>query len=324
MKAIAIEQFGGKEKLKIMDMPIPEPLPGEVQIQIKYTSVNPVDWKIREGYLQTHLPHQFPIILGWDAAGIVTAIGSGVTQFKVGDEVFAYCRKSVVQWGTYAEYICVDASHVAQKPAALSFAQAAAIPLTALTAWQALFEAACLQRGETVLIHAGAGGVGGCAIQFARHIGAIIYTTASAARHDYVKKLGATVAIDYTQADFVDMLKKHHPDGIDVVLDCVGGKTLQDSFAALKPTGRIVSIVDHMESPPADFPHIQPRYVFVRPDGAQLKQIADLLSAYHVVAPTIEEMTLTDAALAQEKNRSGHTKGKIVLKVQGLAGTASK
>src|SRR5437870_2427248 len=138
MKAIAIKDFGGVEKLTVTDLPKPEPAVNELLIEVRYTAVNPVDWKIREGHLKERLPHKFPLIPGWDAAGIVSAVGSNVKNFKPGDEVFAYCRKPTVQWGTYAEYITFDAELVAHKPKNINFAQAAAIPLVGLTAWQSL------------------------------------------------------------------------------------------------------------------------------------------------------------------------------------------
>src|ERR1700733_2368139 len=190
MKAMVIEKFGHEEQLHLGDIPTPLPSDNEVQIQVLYSAVNPVDWKIREGLMKNFLPHEFPLILGWDAAGIVKAIGKNVKKFKVGDEVFAYCRKPIVKWGTYAEYVCFDADNIALKPNNINFAEAAAIPLAGLTAWQALFDFAKLKKGESILIHGGAGGVGSFAIQFAKHAGAKVITTASKQNHDYVKKLG--------------------------------------------------------------------------------------------------------------------------------------
>ena len=175
MKAIAIDQFGGADVVKVVDMPIPEPLPNEVQIAVAYAAVNPVDWKVREGLLKDRMPYQFPIILGWDVSGKISKIGKDVTNLKVGDEVFTYARKPIVQAGTYAEYVCFDAQHVVLKPRKLSLKEAAAVPLISLTAWQSVIEWGQIQSGETVLIHAGAGGVGGFAIQFAKLHGAHMY-----------------------------------------------------------------------------------------------------------------------------------------------------
>lgn len=316
MKAMVIESFGGAEQLHLDDFPMPKPADNEVLIEIYYTAVNPVDWKIREGMLKGLMQHEFPLILGWDAAGVVASTGKNVTHLKKGDEVFAYCRKPVVKWGTYAEFVAFAADHVALKPKNITFAQAAAIPLVGLTAWQALFEFAKLQPGETILIHAGAGGVGSLAIEFARQAGAKVYTTASQENHGYVKKLGAHVAIDYSRDSFVQKIRSLEPCGVDVVLDCVGKKTLQDSFLVLKPGGRVVSIVEQIDQSLAAKYKVHGGFVFVQPSGKQLGEIAELISRGMVVAPNIEEMPFSSAASAQEKIRQGHTRGKIVLKVK--------
>lgn len=315
MKAVTIDDFCDVEGMHFTDLPTPQPAANEVQIQIAYTAVNPVDWKIREGWLKKMMPHEFPLIPGWDAAGTITAVGKEVRSFTVGDEVYAYCRKPTVQWGTYAEYVCFDAEHVALKPKKFNFAQAAAIPLVGLTAWQSLFDAAKLQKGETVLIHAGAGGVGSLAIEFAKYAEATVFTTASKKNHDYVKKLGADFAIDYHAEDFVEALKAQEPNGVDVVFDCAGYETLDHSFDVVKTGGRLISIVNFIDQEKCEKYGIHGEFVLVRPDGEQLKKIAELIDQGIVTAPHIEEMPLTDFAKALEKNREGHTKGKIVLRV---------
>jgi NADPH2:quinone reductase len=317
MKAMVIDHFGTEEELHLNDLPTPQPTENEVQIQLYYTSVNPVDWKIREGMLQNLLPHEFPLIPGWDAAGVVTALGSRVKKFKVGDKVFAYCRKPTVQWGTYAEYICFEADHVAKIPNNINFAQAAAIPLVGLTAWQALFDFAKLNKGESILINAGAGGVGSFAIQLAKNIGARIVTTASPQNHDYVKELGANFVIDYHQSNYAHEIKNLIPEGIDVILDCVGGKTLEDSLNLIKTNGRLVSIVRHLDTsklPPAK--KIQFSFVFVSPNGNELAKIASLIEEGKIHTPHLQELPLEEAAKAQEMIREGHTRGKIVLKIK--------
>lgn len=316
MKAIVIESFGDVEKLHFDEVPTPQPGDNEVQIQILYTGVNPVDWKIREGYLKKKFPHEFPIILGWDAAGIVTATGKNVRKLKKGDEVFAYCRKPTVKWGTYAEFTCFDADNVALKPKNINFAQAAGVPLAGLTAWQALFDFAKLKKGETILIHAGAGGVGGLAIAFAKNAGANVITTASTENHAYVKKLGAHHAIDYRKNNFDQELKKLAPQGVDVVLDTIGGDTLIKSLDVLKPQGRLVSIIEQLDPKIAQDKNIRFGYVFVSPNGLQLKQIAELIEQGKVLPPNIHELPFSDAKKAQELSKTGHTKGKIVLKVK--------
>ena len=314
MKAVALNKFGGVEQLHLTEIPTPQPGLNEVQIQVEYTAINPVDWKICSGSFQK-IPHKFPLIPGWDAAGKISAVGKNVTKFKVGDEVYAYCRKPTVQWGTYAEFVCFDAEHVALKPKKLNFAQAAAIPLVGLTAWQGLFDQAKLKRGESILIHGGAGGVGSLAIELAKNAGATIYTTASKNNHDYVKKLGANFAIDYTSEDFVKKIKSSFPQGIDVVLDCVGGETLEKSYQILKPKGRLVSIVNKPDEEKCKKYNITGSIFMVEPNGNQLKQLAELIDQGKIHAPHIKELPLSQFAEAQEENRKGHTRGKIVLRV---------
>jgi NADPH2:quinone reductase len=317
MKAIVFEDFGGIDQLKLSQIDAPKPAPDEVQIRIFSAGVNPVDWKIRSGLLKNAMPHVFPIIPGWDAAGIISAVGPDVTTFKVNDEVFAYCRTSIIQWGTYAEYTCVPAKNVAFKPRNISFSQAASIPLAGLTAWQSLFNAAHLVKGETVLIHAGAGGVGSLAIQFAKQAGArMIYTTTSIENTEYVEQLGANIAIDYKKDYFVDVIKQHEPHGIDVVFDTMGGQTYKDSFRLLQSGGRMVSILEQPDPQLEKQFNAKAFYVFVSPNGQELQHIADLIEAELVKPIHLEEMPLEKAGEAQEKNQKGHTRGKIILKIE--------
>lgn len=315
MKAVTISQFGGPEELHLSSVPIPKPAPHEVQIQIEYTAVNPVDWKVREGYLSKRLPHHFPLIPGWDAAGKISSVGSSVKNFKVGDEVYAYCRKDTVEEGTYAQFITVAAENVARKPKNINFAEAASIPLAGLTAWQALFDVGKLQKGQTALIHAGAGGVGSLAIQLAKWAGAKVITTASQDKADYVKKLGADLIIDYQNENFVDRIKKACPKGIDLVFDMIGGETLAESATLLKKGGVLVSLLEKLDEAEVKSLGIHSEYVFVRPNGQELADITDLVEKGFIQVPFLEEMPLRDAAKAQEKVRQGHTKGKIVLRV---------
>lgn len=315
MKAVTIETFGGADILKLTEVPVPKPQEHEVLIQIAYAAVNPVDWKIREGMLKSRLPHKFPLIPGWDAAGTIAAVGDNVRHFKKGDPVYAYCRKPIVQYGTYAEYVTCDAAHVANKPQNISFAQAAAIPLAALTAWQALFDFAHLKAHQSILIHAGAGGVGSFAIQFSKFAKADVWTTCSKNNHDYVKKLGADHVIDYTKENFAQAIRKEKNDGLDIIFDTIGGKTLQESFLVVKKNGIIVSIVEVPSQELGEKYKIKTGFVFVRPDGSQLTEIGRLIEKGDVMPPAIQEMPLQDAAKAQEQNRQGHTQGKIVLKV---------
>ncbi len=316
MKAITINKFGGVEETSWSDLPVPAPKKGEVQIKISHTAVNPVDWKICEGYLQKLLPHAFPLIPGWDASGTISAVGEGVTSFKVGDKVYAYCRKPTVQWGTYAEYVCFDSEHVAPMPKTLDSAQAASIPLVSLTAWQAMFDDAQLREGQTILIHAGAGGVGSMAIQFAKNAGAKVYTTASTSHHDYVKRLGADVAIDYKQRPFYEVLNELEPDGVDVVFDCAGYEALENSYGVVKKGGCLVGIVNRPDPEKCSEHAIKGVFTFVRPEGAQLKKIGQLIDEGKVVPPKVTELPFEEYAHAWEQIKTQHTQGKLVLKVE--------
>lgn len=316
MKAICMDRFGGTEVLRLCEVEKPNPAEDEVLIRIQFSGVNPVDWKIRDGLLQERLPHLFPLIPGWEAAGVVEQVGTAVTAWHSGDEVFAYCRKPVVQWGTYAEYVVVKATGVALKPCALSFEQAAGVPLAGLTAWQSLFDHCKLQRGQTILIHAGAGGVGGYAIQFAKHAGATVITTASAGNHDYVRALGADQIIDYTTGDFVKQIRISHPQGIDLVFDTIGGETQTRSYEVLRKDGALLSIVSAPDLTQAQQHGVRGLYCFVEPSGEQLREIARLLDSGTVLPPHVEAFPLEQAALAQEKIRTGHVRGKLVLRVK--------
>jgi len=315
MKAVVFESFGDRSVLNFHDVPTPRPEANEVLVKVAYAAVNPVDWKIREGFLQSLLPHELPIVPGWDAAGTVESVGANVTKFKTGDRVYAYCRKPVVKWGAYAEYISLDEAFVALAPKRFSLAEAAAVPLVALTAWQALFGIAKLKSGDRVLIHAGAGGVGGMAIQFAKWCGATVYTTASKRNHSYVKELGADVIVDYTTEDFVEVCRKENPQGFEVIFDCAGGDTLERSYDLLAAGGYLVTIVDQPDDAKAEARGAKASFHFVEPNGAQLRSIADLIDAEIVQSLEITELPISDVKKAHELIESHHTKGKIVLRV---------
>lgn len=315
MRAIVIDNFGGRERLQLAERPRPLPRQGQLLIRIKAAGVNPVDIKIREGLLRTRMPHQFPVIIGWDAAGLVEEVGPGCRHFKVGDEVYAYCRTDIIYHGTYAEYIAVDERSVALKPATLSFEEAASIPLAGLTAWQCLFDAAHLQRGQTVLIQAAAGGVGGFAVQLARQRRCRVIATASAKNHEYVRSLGAQEVIDYTQTDFVPAVRALCPDGVDVALDTVGGDVQERSAQTVKRGGTLVSILAYAHEAELRALGIDCKYVFVRAHGGQLKKIAKLAEAGKFRTRIAAAFPLQDAAKAHELQETRHVCGKIVLTV---------
>src|SRR6202158_4576692 len=304
MKAVRIHTYGGPEVLRYEDAPRPVPAAGEVLIKIHAAAVNPVDWKVRAGHLKDMLKYQLPLIPGWDAAGVIEDVGAGVARLKHGDEV--YTRPDIMRDGTYAEYITVREPEVALKPKSLDHVHAAAIPLAALTAWQALFDAGGLSAGQRVLIHAAAGGVGSFAVQLAKWKGAYVIGTASAHNHEFLRGLGADETIDYNVVRFEDEVHD-----VDMVLDAMAGETQKRSWKTLKPGGILVSILG-LEAPPAGARHAQ---VFVQPNAAQLSEIAKLVDAVRERAIIETFLPLPEARRAQALNEAGHTRGKIVLRI---------
>jgi NADPH2:quinone reductase len=315
MKAIAIREFGGRDKLERMDLPMPEVGNGEVLVRVKGAGVNPVDWKIREGWLKDLFPHRFPLIPGWDAAGIVERIGPGVTGFRVGDEIFAYCRKPVVHGGAYAEYIALAEEHMAFKPSNTTFTEAAGIPLAGLTAYQALVDAAKIKAGERVLIHAAAGGVGGFGVQIAKDRGALVWGTAGSRNGDYVRSLGAARVIDYSRDDFRKVVRSEYPEGVDVVFDCVGGDALKKSVEIVRQGGRLISIVDSLDAGSLGRAAIRFEFVFVAPNSKELSELGRMVEQGRLKVHLEEVLPLEAAAKAHELSESRHTRGKIVLVV---------
>lgn len=314
MNAIAFDDFGGIEVLALRDLPKPKPGRGEVLIRVRAAGVNPVDSKIRAGLLKTRLPHQFPIIPGWDVAGTIVALGPGCKRFRRGEAVYAYARKPVIKDGCYAEFVVLPEKQVAHKPAALGFQEAASIPLAALTAWQSLFDAAGARKGQTVLIHAAGGGVGGFAVQLAKWRGARVIATASASKHAYVRALGADEVIDYPRTDFVAAALALEPRGVDVVFDTVGDEVQVKSIAALRRNGMLVTILAPRPELKAA-KGIRWKYVFVAPNAAQLNRLAKLVDAGRLKTHLSAVLPLEQAAEAHRLIETRHTLGKIVLSV---------
>jgi NADPH:quinone reductase-like Zn-dependent oxidoreductase len=304
MKAIRIHTHGGPEVLRFEEVARPVPSDDEVLIKVLAAGVNPVDWKIRQGYMK-ELFH-LPLILGWDVAGVVEEKGSAVTDFAIGDEV--YSRPSILRDGAYAEYIVVKAAEVALKPTTVGFIQAAAVPLAGLTAWQSLFDLAHLKAGQKVLIHAAAGGVGHYAVQFAKWAGAHVIGTASARHHEFLCALGVHEALDYTTTPFEEVV-----GDVDVVLDTIGGEVWQRSWQVLKKGGILVSTLRGPEAGGADSLNKLCAHVFVQPDAAQLGEIAALIDSGHVRPEIAGTFPLREAAEAHRASEGGHTRGKIVL-----------
>lgn len=307
MKAVQIHTFGGREVLELNDIAIPEAKQGEVLIKIYAASVNPVDWKIRQGYLQPLLNHALPLTLGWDVSGEVVAVGGGVIHLKVGDEV--YSRPNIANNGSYAEYMTASAEEVALKPKSLTWQEAAGVPLAGLTAWQGLYELAKLEAGEQVLIHGGSGAVGQFAIQLAKLRGATVYTTTSARNTDLVLNFGADHAIDYQQVDFSELRD------MDVVLDTIGGEVQDKSWKTIKPGGRLLSIVQTPDEAVAVSHGVTASFYFIEPDRSQLEEMARLADAGKLVVNIDSEFPLNQIADAHERSESGRAQGKIIINV---------
>lgn len=308
MKAVRIHAYGDASKLAYEDVPRPTAKGDELLVRVHAAGVNPVDDKIREGKLAGGVALGAPLVIGYDVAGVVEAIGDKVTRFKVGDAVFAYL--DLQRGGGYAEYAIVREREAAPKPAKLTFDEAAAVPLAALTAWQALVDTAKLEKGQSVLIHAGSGGVGSFAIQIAKARGAKVFATSSAANLDFLKQLGADEAIDYKSQRFEDVAKN-----VDVVLDPIGGETQQRSFAVLKPGGILVSIVQPPDAKLAKEKGVRGTIILVRPNAAELAEITKLVDADQLKPYVTKTLPLAEAAKAHELIHTGHTRGKIVLHI---------
>jgi NADPH:quinone reductase-like Zn-dependent oxidoreductase len=309
MKAVQIHSYGGPEVLAYEDVALPEIAADEVLIQVYAAAINPVDWKIREGYLKDFLPHKLPLILGWDVSGVVAAIGADVTTFKPGDQV--YSRPNLERNGTYAEYVAVKASEVALKPKNIDHIHAAAVPLAGITAWHALFEAAQLTAGQRVLIHAAAGGVGSYAVQFARWKGAYVIGTASAHNRDFLLKLGANEVIDHRSTRFEEVVEP-----VDVVFDTIGGEVQERSWQIVKPGGILVSVIAPPPEERAAAQGCRSAFVFIQPRADWLTEIAQLIDSQQV-QPIVETvLPLSQVAEAHQLSQSGRTRGKIVLQVR--------
>ncbi len=305
MKAIRMHAYGGAEVLVYEDTSRPEPQANEVLVQVYAAGINGIDWKIRDGELQRIFSFQLPIILGSDAAGVVAALGEGVTNFQVGQEVYGMMERS--RSGAFAEYAIAKADAIAPKPKSLNFVEAASIPAVALTAWQALFDKGNLSVGQKVLIHGAAGGVGIFAVQLAKWKGAHVTATASASNTTVVRTLGADEVIDYRSTPFEQMAQ-----GMDVVLDIMGGETRQRSWQVLNPGGILVSTVP----PPPQAPEgLRSELLMMQARGDELVEISNLLEAGQLKTIIDRVFPLSETAQALELNKTGHTHGKIVVQV---------
>jgi NADPH:quinone reductase-like Zn-dependent oxidoreductase len=306
MKAVYIEQFGGPEVVKYGDLPDPLAGPGQIVVDAFAASVNGADWKVRAGH---HGKPAFPLILGRDFSGVVSALGEGVTDFRLGDEVFGVLEAG--REGAYAEKIAIGAAIVAKKPAALSHANAAALALTGLTALCAVEDSLKLKSGETILIQGGAGGVASFAIRLAKHLGARVITTASAANLSYLSDIGADQVIDYNATDFTKAVSN-----CDAVFDTVGGDVATRSFAVLKPGGRAAFIASGPKAPTPERADVIALRPIVGRDRAHLDRVAALYESGVVRAPEVKLYNLSEAVEALRVSEARHVRGKLVLTVR--------
>jgi NADPH:quinone reductase-like Zn-dependent oxidoreductase len=307
MKAAYIEQFGGPEVIKYGDHPDPSPGPGQVVVDVFAASVNGADWKVRSNHYGN--APSLPLVLGRDFSGVVSAVGAGVTDLRVGDEVFGVLEAG--REGAYAEKVTIGAAIVAKKPAALSHVDAAALALTGLTALSSIEDSLKLKSGETILIQGGAGGVASFAIQLAKHLGARVITTASAANISYLRDIGADQVIDYNTTDFTKVATN-----CDAVFETVGGDVATRSFAVLKPGGRAAFIASGPKAPAPDRPDVTSLRPNAARDRAHLERVAALYQAGVIRKPEVKIYDLSQAAEAHRVSEARHLRGKLVFKVR--------
>ncbi len=309
MKAMAITSYGEPDLLAPIDLDDPTPGPDTVVVDVKAAGINPVDWKIVAGYLQGAFPHYLPLVPGWDVAGVVTAVGPGVQEHAVGDEVVGYVRHDhLADNGTWAERISAHPRHLAPKPTSVDMAHAAALPLAGLTALQSL-RLAGVGEGDTVLVHAAAGGVGSFAVQIARHLGATVIGTASEGNHEFLRGLGAT-PVTYGDG-LLDRVREVAPDGVTASVDYVGSdEAFEVSAAVVADASRIVSNVD-----PTKVEEVGGRYSFVRPQPEDLAHLSALVDEGAITIEVQQAYPLVDVAEALKASRDGHVRGKLVLTI---------
>lgn len=311
MKAAVLRDYDSPAGLAIEDWPMPVPGADEILVKVAAAGVNPVDWKVRDGILRAGIRLDLPAILGGDVAGLVVDRGPEARQVEIGQAVHAMTGASFhYAHGAFAQYVAIPAVNAAPKPVSLDMAQAAAVPLAALTAWQALFDEGGLRSGQRVLIHAAAGGVGGFAVQFARAAGAHVIGTASAANAAYVRALGAQEAIDYGAAPFEQQV-----GDVDLVIDLVGGEVQLRSLKVLRPGGMLVNGWGALAEAEARAAGVTARKVAVRPDGGRLRRIGAMIDAGQVHVELAHHLPLADVEAAFALSRSGHGRGKIILEI---------
>jgi NADPH:quinone reductase-like Zn-dependent oxidoreductase len=305
-------EFGGIDKIKVGPLDLPEVSEGEVLVRMKAAGINPVDYIVREGHFQAVVSNTFPAVPGWDVAGIVEKRGHGASRFAEGAEVYGYVRRPVVQHGTFAELLVVPECYLAARPQHLSWEAAGGLPLAGLTAYQSVITAGQLKAGETVLILGASGGVGGTAIQLAKNAGATVIAVASAQNADHMKGLGADHTIDYKAGPVGEAVRKLVPEGVDLLFDAVSGDTLTQSLLALKPAGRLISVLNDGKAlnlpPTTHFEH-----VMAQPSVPDLDFLRELADSGKLQVPVSATFALADIKQAFEQIESKHTTGKVVV-----------
>lgn len=309
MQAIRVHDYGASDVLTLETIASPEPQPNEVLIRVQAAGVNPLDWKIRAGYMKEVFPMPLPFTPGMDVAGTVEAIGTEVKTFQVGQAVYGELKM-----GAYAEFATASQDAIALKPQTLDFVQAASVPMVAMTAYQALFDHADLQPGQSVLIHAASGGVGIFAVQFAKWKGAHVIGTASTANAEFVQSLGADQVIDYRATPFEQVVQN-----VDVVLDTLGGDTQARSYSVLKPGGILVSTPAPPDAQKAQERGVRAEMVNMKISASLLQEIADLLDSGQVKTVVAQTFPLSEARQAQDLSQDGYVRGKIVLQISAEA-----
>ncbi|MFD9907781.1 NADP-dependent oxidoreductase [Streptomyces sp. NPDC059063] len=314
MKAISYRAYGGPEVLEYGDVRDPKVGPDSVLVKVRAAALNPVDFKCRDGHLDAVLDTVFPVVPGWDVAGVVVQPGVAVPEFAVGDEVIGYVREDFLSRGTLAEYVAAPVRTLARKPRNLTFEEAAGLPLAGLTAYQVVHEALDVKAGDVVLVHAAAGGVGSFAVQLARHAGARVIGTASERNHAYLRELGAE-PVTYGDG-LAERVRALVPDGVDAAFDTIGGDTLKVSADLLAPGGRLASIAD------GSVIGLGGRYCFVRPDADDLRRLTELTERDVLTVHVADTFPLERAAEAYRLLEQGRTRGKIVITVDWTDETA--
>ncbi len=308
MKTVRIHEYGNADVLCLEEMPVPEIAADELLIKIHAASVNPIDWKVREGYLKDMHLHHLPLTLGWDFSGTIEKMGNAVKGFRIGDDV--YCRPALERDGSYAEYIEVKANEVALMPKSVTYDEAASIPLAGITAWEALINKAKIKNGQRVLVLAASGGVGSLAVQIAKSRGCYVIGTTSNVNVEFVKNLGANEVIDYMSQDFSEKLSD-----IDVVLDTIGGATRDKAFKVMRRGGIIVSTVGNPSPELAERYGVRVDSIFIGPNAHILNELRDLIDNGQVRPVVDKVFRLEDVKQAQNYSQSGKVRGKIVLEI---------